>query len=176
MNIDSFCSATPADAKRIAQLVNAAYRPLPGAAGWTHEADLVCGDRVSEVQVLDIIAKRDSAVLIGFIDSEIVACIHAEMAGNECHLGMFAVTPGLQGGGIGKQLLAYSEQYAGITFAAKRFVMFVISARRELIAFYLRRGYRQTEVVMEYPLLANAGIPKHDGLQVVVLNKDVGNG
>lgn len=77
---------------------------------------------------------------------------------------------------MGKQLLAYSERYAGTTFAAKKFVMLVISARSDLIAFYIRRGYRQTALVMEYPLLVNAGIPKREGLQVIVLNKDFGNG
>ncbi|MDZ4262051.1 MAG: GNAT family N-acetyltransferase [Pseudomonadota bacterium] len=175
MGMDSFCRATSSDAEQIAQLVNSAYRPKPGAAGWTHEADLVCGDRVNAAQVVDKIAKPDSAVLIGRKGSEIVACIHVEKVGDESHLGMFAVTPGLQGGGMGKQLLAYSERYAGTTFAAKKFVMLVISARSDLIAFYIRRGYRQTALVMEYPLLVNAGIPKCDGLQVIVLNKDFGN-
>jgi ribosomal protein S18 acetylase RimI-like enzyme len=175
MTIDSFRMATSSDAEAIVQLVNSAYRPTPESAGWTHEADLVFGDRVNAAQVIGEIAKRDSAVLLGLKGPEIVACIHVEKEGDDSHLGMFAVNPEVQGGGVGKQMLASAEKYAHTHFAAKKIVMFVISVRRELIAFYERRGYRQSGVVMSYPLLANAGIPKHDGLQVIVLEKNSGH-
>ncbi len=157
------------------QLVNGAYRPTPQLAGWTHEADLVAGERVTVVQVMEALGRDSTTVLVGLKGAEIIACIQVDHDGSRSHLGMFAVAPALQNAGIGKQMLAYGEGYARTTFAAKTFVMLVILERRELVTFYLRRGYQQTGDVLDYPLLANAGIPKRNGLQVIRLEKEAVN-
>ena len=49
--------------------------------------------------------------------------------------------------------------------------MVVVSSRRELISFYLRRGYRKTGSIMDYPLSQGAGIPKNPVLKIEVLEK-----
>lgn len=170
---DKFRLAAPPDIDAIVRLVNGAYRPAADATGWIHERDLVAGDRVNAAQVLDAISKPESAVLICSEGSQVVACIHVEREGDCTHIGMFAVLPPLQGSGVGKQMLAYAESYASSTFASKRYVMSVVSVRSELIAFYSRRGYVRIGDAMEYPVLANAGIPKCDGLQIVMLEKEV---
>ena len=176
MSISAFRTANKLDAEEIAQLVNQAYRPEPDAAGWTHEADLVYGNRTSAGQVTEIISKPDSLMLLGLNGSEIVACAHIEKDGSSSHIGMFAVNPALQGAGVGRQMLAYAEERANVVLGTKKFVMHVLSARTELIAFYLRRGYKKTGYVMNYTLLADAGKPKHDGLKVEVLEKHLNNG
>src|SRR3546814_6709461 len=57
---------------------------------------------------------------------------------------MFAVVPGLQGGGIGKALLAECERIVRDDWRLPDVRMTVIDIRDELIAFYERRGYRRT--------------------------------
>jgi ribosomal protein S18 acetylase RimI-like enzyme len=84
---------------------------------------------------------------------------------------MFAVNPILQGAGVGKQMLAYAEWYASENFSSDKFIMVVVSFRSELISFYQRRGYQKTSSIMDYPLSAGAGIPKHPGLKIEILEK-----
>lgn len=173
MNIDSIRTAAKSDVKAITQLVNKAYRPELGAHGWTHESALVSGDRTNVGQVMEAILKKGSAILLGFKDSDIVACVHIEKDGNSCHIGMLAVQPNLQAAGIGKAMLAQAEYYASVNFGAKKIIMLVVSARTELISFYLRRGYRKTGEVMDYPW-SGAGMPKCRGLNVERLGKNLG--
>lgn len=44
--------ATPLDAADIVGLVNRAYRPSFENSGWTHERDLVAGNRTEHEQLL----------------------------------------------------------------------------------------------------------------------------
>lgn len=155
----------------IALLVNNAYRPESGVSGWTHESDLVSGNRADVSQIVEIMSKPDSVILLGINDSDIVACVHVEKDGSNCYIGMLAVNPLLQGSGAGKQMLAYAEQYACEHFRSEKFVMVVLSARSELIAFYLRRGYQKTGDIMDYPLSAGVGAPKYADLKVEMLEK-----
>ena len=49
--------------------------------------------------------------------------------------------------------------------------MVVVSSRSELISFYQRRGYQKTDFIMDYPLSADAGVPKQTGLKIEILEK-----
>lgn len=171
MSIDTFRTASKSDADAIAQLVNKAYRPESGVSGWTHESHLVSGGRTSVGQIEAMVSKPDSIILVGLKGSEIVACVHVEKDGSNSHIGMLAVSPALQGVGAGKQMLAHAERYASEDFSSEKFIMVVVSARSELISFYLRRGYQKTGTVMDYPLSMGAGIPKHAGLTIELLEK-----
>ena len=175
MSIDIFRAANKPDTEAIANLVNKAYRPEPGASGWTHESDLVSGNRINIHQVAEIMSKPDSVILVGLKNSEIAACLHIEKVASNSYIGLFAVNPTLQGMGIGKQLLAHAERYASENFGAERFILVVVSSRNELISFYQRRGYQRTGSVMDYSLLAGAGTPKHDNLKIEVLEKRSGS-
>jgi hypothetical protein len=64
VSIDIFRAANNLDADVMASLVNLAYRPESGAYGWTHESDLVSGNRTSIDQVVDIISMPDSVILL----------------------------------------------------------------------------------------------------------------
>lgn len=172
--IDTLRLATTLDAEAIAQLVNNAYRPTSGASGWTHESDFVSGSRTTTAQVVELMSKPDSVVIVGFKKAVLVACVHVEKYSNTSHLGMLAVSPDTQGAGVGKQILAHAEQYASTHFNAQKFILVVVSARHELIAFYLRRGYQKTGAVMDYPLSAGAGTPKNADLKIEILERSVG--
>lgn len=174
MKIHTFRIATNADSESIAELVNQAYRPkLRHPASWTHESDLLSGNRINAQQIVEILSKPDSMILVGTKAAEIMACVQVEKNGNDSYIGMLAVHPMLQGAGVGSQLLTQAEQYALEVFEAKKFIMVVVSARSELISFYIRRGYRQTGNIMDYPILKGVGIPKNPNLKIEILEKQV---
>jgi GNAT superfamily N-acetyltransferase len=171
MIIETIRAASTADASTIADLVNSAYRPVAGQSGWTHESNIIAGDRTNTHQVLAKILQHDATIFIGLRAAAIVGCICVDKDGADCHLGMFAVAPALQGSGAGKQLLAHAERYAIEKFKAGTLKMRVISCRTELIDFYLRRGYQRGGPVMGYPCTAATGVPKHPALTIEWLKK-----
>lgn len=175
MEIVTYRSARPDDAEAIAQLVNQAFRPRTGAEGWTHEAHLVAGDRIDPAQVLRALVADDTALLLGMAGDEIVACVQVELAGDSARIGMLAVAAGRQGGGLGKAMLAQAEAHAVQRWQVERYVMRVLSARVELLAFYLRCGYRRSGEVSDYPVSA-AGVPLQAELKIEILEKDAPGG
>jgi len=171
MRIDTFRTANASDAPAIAKLVNRAYRPEPGAAGWTDESHLLAGERISAIQVGEVVARRNSAILLGLKASAIVACVHVEKAGGNSQIGMLAVHPALQGAGIGKQMLAHAESHAVENFGAEKFLLRVVTGRSDLVAYYQRRGYQPTGIAIDFPLAGGVGIPKVPDLKIEVLEK-----
>lgn len=171
MTSDEVRIASIADAAELVRLINMAYRPTHDSVGWTHEADLVSGNRTNPDQIRMILTKPGSVMLVVQRIDLIIACVHLELIGRSCHIGLFAVNPAFQGTGIGKQLLARAEVFAAERFCVEKFVMTVVSARHELISFYLRRGYQRTGEIMDYPLSLGAGRPKHAFLKVEMLEK-----
>ncbi len=170
----SFRLAAVADAAEIAALVNASYRGETSRQGWTTEADLLDGLRINISDVQRLIQPEQAAasiLLLCAIGGEIVATVCLEKIADAAHIGMFAVNPAMQGYGIGKQLLAYAENYARQHWAVNRFLMHVISVRHELIAFYERRGYRRTGVFEPFPVNPQMWQPKLAALQLETLEK-----
>lgn len=163
--------ATIEDAANIASLVNAAYRPQPGAEGWTHESGLVEGDRISPEQVRKTLI--DSKILLGLHDSEIVACVQIEKKDDEAYIGMFAVAPSSQALGLGKIMLREAEKYAESSFGAVRLMLLVVSAQTDLLQFYLRRGYEETGQKVAYPVDKDVGKPRNGNLELTQLCKHV---
>lgn len=95
--------------------------------------------------------------------------------GGSAYFGMFAVDPTLQGGGVGKFVLAEAERYAHDELGASRMEMTVIEQRPELIAWYERRGYVRTGVLKAFPYGDERfGEPKVDDLRMAVLEKPLG--
>jgi len=167
----TFRVATEMDAESIAEIVNGAYRPKKGEGGWTHESDLVKGDRTTPDQVRTLI--KDSSVVVGLSADAIVCCAHVAIEHGAAHIGMLAVSPKLQATGLGKALLGYAERYATEVLGASDMVLIVLRNRPELIAFYLRRGYERTGEFQAYPTDLSVGTPVRDGLELDVLRKRV---
>ncbi|MCC6074344.1 GNAT family N-acetyltransferase [Pseudomonas sp. GCM10022188] len=161
--------ATPGDASAVANLVNAAYRPQPGKGGWTHESNIVSGDRTSTAQVIN--ALRTSTILIGSCDEQIVACVQVEPDDLDAYIGMLAIEPGVQASGLGKAMLRHAEQYAESTLGVSQFKLVVVRARTELVQFYCRRGYNETGEILSYPVNSSVGIPISENLELIVLRK-----
>ena len=167
-----FRAARLADLDAIVDLVTSAYRGDASRAGWTTEADFLDGNRIdAEVLRADIERPR-SRVLLAERDGQLLACAHVSEDDGAGYFGMFSVVPGLQGGGIGKQVLAECERIARDDWRLPAMRMTVIDIRDELIAFYERRGYRRTGILKPFPYGDERfGLPRRDDLRVEVLEK-----
>ena len=168
----SFRAATPADVDAVVALVESAYRGEPSRAGWTTEADFLDGRRTGADDVLAQIARPRSVVLLAERGGALLACAHVAVEDGAGYFGMFSVVPGLQGGGIGKQVLAEAERIAREDFSQAVMRMTVIDIRDELIAFYERRGYRRTGKFKPFPYGDERfGLPRRGDLRFEVLEK-----
>ncbi|WP_217577279.1 GNAT family N-acetyltransferase, partial [Streptomyces sp. GbtcB7] len=70
--------------------------------GWTTEADILQGQRTDPEGVLAVIKAPGSRLLTVERDGAVGACCQLEHRGDHPYLGMFAVSPALQGAGLGK--------------------------------------------------------------------------
>jgi GNAT superfamily N-acetyltransferase len=138
----------PATADRVVDLValmESAYRGDASRKGWTSEADLIDGARTSAPEMLATINDPKSyTILAKTAKNDIVGCASITFDGPSCIFGKFAVDPDQQAAGIGKLLLAAAEQAALSHFGVSTMTMTVINGRKELEAFYERRGYTRT--------------------------------
>ena len=159
------------DAGQIVDLVNSAYRGESSKQGWTTEADLLAGRRTDVEEILRLISTDESMILLCKANAELIGSVHLQKQAEQVCLGMLAVSPPLQGKGIGKQLLEAAEQAAQEIWAVNKSVMTVIACRNELIAFYQRRGYRRSGVSKEFPVNLELWTPKVADLCLEVLEK-----
>ncbi len=173
MNIDEYRIATIKDAPELVSLINSSYRPVDSEAGWTHESDLIEGKRINQQQLTDLLESEGSTVLLGLIKGEIVACVNINEESGAIYIAMLTVKSSCQNFGLGKEMLQLAEEYAENQYEASVFNLFVISERKELHDFYLRRGYQPTEITSDYPANAGVGTPKVDGLKLVLLTKQL---
>lgn len=161
------------DVEAIVQLVNAAYRGESSRAGWTTEADLLDGLRVTTDEVKRLIESTSAIILLCLSDAELLGSVCIEQEQDAAHVGMFVVKPILQGGGIGKQLLAEAECLALHKWSPQKFQMHVITLRHELIAFYERRGYQRTGLLSDFPVNPALWQAKLAGLKLEALEKSI---
>ena len=137
--------ATTEDIPLIKNLLNSAYRGESSRQGWTTEANIIAGDvRTDDNNLLEVM-QLPASVFLKYTNekNEIVGCVNLQQHGHKIYLGMFSVSPLLQGFGIGKQILQASEEFAEQVKATSIY-MSVISVRSELISWYNRNGYRET--------------------------------
>ncbi|MEU9329095.1 GNAT family N-acetyltransferase [Streptomyces canus] len=168
----TFRDATDADVDALVALVESAYRGDDSRAGWTTEADILEGQRTDPEGVLAVIKSPDSRLLTVERDGQVVACCQLEHRGAYAYFGMFAVSPALQGGGLGKVIIAEAERIARETWGVTEMHMTVISVRNDLVAWYERRGYRRTGQMTPFPYGDERfGVPQRDDLQFELLVK-----
>ncbi|MET8293372.1 MULTISPECIES: GNAT family N-acetyltransferase [unclassified Streptomyces] len=147
----SFRSAVEEDVPALVALVESAYRGDASRAGWTTEADFLDGQRTDPDGVAAIIADPDSTLLVVERAGELVACCQLEHRGDHAYFGMFAVRPGLQGAGLGKEVMTEAERRVREDWKVTEMRMTVVNVREELIAYYERRGYRRTGELSPFP-------------------------
>lgn len=169
----TFRPATTADIDRLQPFVHAAYRGDSARRGWTHEADLLDGQRIDAEGLGEAIADPAQVVLLTERGGELLGCVSITDKGQGlAYLGMLTVDPVRQGGGLGRKLIAAAEAEAVARFGADRMEMTVIAQRAELIAWYERCGYALTGERRPFPASdPRFGLPRRDDLVFVVLAK-----
>lgn len=173
MSEATFRPAAPDDVPALHRLIESAYRGDSAKAGWTHEADLLGGQRTDEAELRDILADASRVLLLAEIDGVLTGCVQVAKQGEGlAYLGLLTVDPRRQAGGLGRWLIAAAEAEAIDRFGATRMEMTVIRQRVELIAWYERRGYRLTGETRPFPLDDERfGLPLTRELEFVVLEK-----
>lgn len=176
MTARSIRTATAADLPRLHDLVESAYRGDSARLGWTHEADLLDGQRTDAAALAAILADPRQRILVAVDQGAITGCVQISDKGDGiAYLGMLSVEPGRQAAGLGKLLIAAAEHDAQALFGARRIEMTVIRQRAELIAYYERRGYARTGEERPFPLDdPRFGLPRTRDLAFVVLARNLG--
>jgi len=167
--------ATAEDTPAIVRLVNLAYQGDPEGAiqgSWTSEADIVFGPRVTAAAVLTRIAAPDGVFLLQGGEgsdalTELAGCVYVERRGDAGHIGLLSVHPSAQSARLGTHLLRAAEAWTRESFGLGHAVVWVVSAREELAAWYQRKGYTRTAETHPFPP-AEARVP---GLFFVVMKK-----
>lgn len=172
-----FRYATQSDVARISTLVNKAFRGEDSKQGWTTEAEILGGQRTDDKQIGQAIAASDQKILLALdttnnaIGPVLVGCANITMHPQCVYLGMLSVQPMLQGHGIGRQILAEVETIARSNNTPLVRIT-VIHLREDLIAYYVRRGYKATGCVHPFPELEEGlSLPKVPHLELVEFEK-----
>ena len=137
-------TAGPPDLDTLKPLIESAYRGESARAGWSHEAELLTGERIRRSDLAAMLANPRQRILIADGEDSAIGCVSVSAPaadGEAAYISMLAVAPGLQAGGLGRQLLTAAETCAREVFGAQVAEMTVISQREPLIAYYQRRGY-----------------------------------
>lgn len=165
--------AGPGDIPALLDLVHSAYRGDRARVGWTHEADLLDGQRTDAAALSEIIGDPRQRILVAERDGALAGCVQiSDEGGGTAYLGMLSIAPERQAAMLGRTLIAAAEAEARRLFGASRMEMTVIRQREELIAWYERRGYARTGEERPFPLDdPRFGIPKRRDLAFVVLAK-----
>ena len=168
-----FRIAGPGDIAALHALIESAFRGESSKQGWTHEADLLGGQRTDVATLAAIVADDGQVLLLAEEDGELHGCVLvADKAEGRAYLGMLTVRPDLQSAGLGGKLVDEAERLARDVIGARVMEMTVIKQRSELIAWYLRRGYADTGREEPFPLDdPRFGLPKTRELVFVVLAK-----
>ena len=160
--------AKPNQSCEISDLVNLTYR---GEIGWTKETQIIQGDRTRPHEIASAISNPDAHFFVVNQPHRLASCIYVAQEKDAAYIGFFSIHPDLQGKGYGKHVLKQAETYARTKLGVNKYIMFVVSQRTELIAFYERRGYIRTGRVEAYPLHLGIGVPKVSGLTIEYLEK-----
>ncbi len=166
-------AGTEADIPALHALVESAYRGESAKRGWTHEADLLGGQRTDAEALAAVIADPSQVILLAEDGAALLGCVQiADKGDGRAYLGMLTVRPDLQAAGLGRRFIAAAEDHARSAFNARCMHMTVIKQRVELIDWYIRRGYALTGREAPFPLGdARFGLPKTRALVFVVLEK-----
>ncbi|MGP4863705.1 GNAT family N-acetyltransferase [Psychrobacter sp. T6-5] len=177
------------DIGALEQLLNCCYRET---AGWTNEADLVGGIRITPEELVSTITNPTHYLFVypktttgereAEETGEVLGCIAVDIktdtdSNKKAYIGMFAVHPELQGQGVGNVILQAAETFADRHLQSQnqpsRLTMSILSHRPELLAYYQRRGYQLNGNKIPFPNDGNNGEPKRTDLELLELEKRV---
>jgi ribosomal protein S18 acetylase RimI-like enzyme len=161
------------DIEAIADLVNRTYRGKTSRVGWTHEADILSGQRIDAKMVRSKLGDPACTMLVAEERGVVIGCVEVADQGEAAYIGLLTVEPGRQGGGLGRRL-AEAAEALGRSRGFRTAKMTVIAVREELIAWYERLGYRRTGAREPFPVdEPRVGRPLKADLEFIVPEKPV---
>ncbi len=165
--------ATSEDIPSLEKLLNSAYRGEDSKKGWTTEADLLKGDLRTDAATLDKLMQTPGAAFLKYANDQgqVEGCVFLQKKEKRLYLGMLSVSPMIQAKGVGKELMAAAEEYARDKHCCSIF-MKVISVRKELIAWYERKGYYKTGETEPFPDDDRFGIATQQ-LEFIIMEKEI---
>ncbi|PZP13430.1 MAG: N-acetyltransferase [Aliarcobacter butzleri] len=161
------------DIKEVILLINQAYRGEKKDKAWTTESHILDGIRVNEDMMEEILEEKETKTYIAKIDNKIVGTIQVKLDGESIHVGLFAVDTKSQASGIGKKLLEFAENSTTKLWQKSTFLIEVISTRTELMQYYIRRGYQNTNSFIEFPKSEHWTPNTNEELKLLVLKKTI---
>jgi ribosomal protein S18 acetylase RimI-like enzyme len=127
-----FRTATPADSPRLIPMINAAFAI----------ETFLEGTRTDEQRLASMMEKGEILIAANG-EGELLASIYAERHSNRGYLGMIAVDPAHQRGGLGQRMLAAAEDRFRAQ-GCEAIDISVLSLRPELLPLYRRYGFVET--------------------------------
>lgn len=119
------------DVATLTRLINAAY---------VVERFFKVGDRIAAAGVLALQGKGTFLLLEQHETP--VGSVYVELRGDRGYIGLLAVDPSLQGGGLGRALMNAAEEYCRAN-GARHADLRVVNLREELPPFYRHLGYAE---------------------------------
>jgi GNAT superfamily N-acetyltransferase len=168
----SITKATLVDVPELNILINSAYRGETSKKGWTTEANLLDGIRIDESTLISYFRDPNIIILKNTDETgKITGTVYLEVRRPKLYVGMFSVSPLLQGKGVGRDLLLAAETYAK-QLNCHTLTITVISIRHELISWYERRGFKATGEIQSFHEGTKFGVPKQH-IELIVMEKGV---
>ncbi|KAJ5689065.1 GNAT family acetyltransferase [Penicillium macrosclerotiorum] len=168
-----FRLATLADAEDIRQLVESAFRAEDSREGWTADMEIGSRFRLELNHVVATISNPDRDILIANIDGHLVASIEiSRREGNRARFSMIAVDLSHQQAGVGRQVLAFAEQYCQKTWGVTTGELNALSTRKKLISWYMRQGYHKNGKSTPFPRDRFGDLALPEDLRFMDLEKD----
>ncbi|CAI7627834.1 unnamed protein product [Penicillium glandicola] len=147
MNELNFRVATEEDAPQVHQLVESAYSAKDSRKDWTDDLGLLSNFSLDIQEILDVITKPDSAMLMATNNQNILvgSIGTSKRDTNHARIFTFAVDPSQVCRGIGRQVLAYAEEYCQRTWGVTTAGLNALSRRPQILSWYSRQGYKETD-------------------------------
>jgi GNAT superfamily N-acetyltransferase len=149
------------DAEAITSVINAAFRQ---AESFLIDRDRIDPDEVRRLLRVGVFlvaeeVAEEAAEEVAEDQGVVRGCVFVELRGDRSYLGLLSVDPQLQRAGLGSKLMSAAEDYCAK--AGSRFMdLRIVSVRRELPAFYHRRGYTDSGTE-PFPPGLNPKLPCH---------------
>lgn len=148
-----FDKSTDKDIPQLLELMETCYRGDEARMGWTHESDIIVGNRTTEALILEEMTVPGANYLkYTNEDGKIVGCVYIIVDAKESksYVGSLCVHPTIQSKGLGKKLMDAAEELtreAGCT----KICMKVLTVRTELIAWYEKLGFKYVGQNIPFP-------------------------
>lgn len=169
----NFSVATAEDAPQLQQLIQSAFRAEDSRQNWTGDMGLASKFRMEAKEIEKFMSAPECEFLMATDNNgALVGTIGVSKCGaNSARLSMLAVDHRHHRNGLGRQVLAYAEEYCQRTWGATKLELNALSTRQTLILWYMRRGYQKTGETSPFPREMFAELELPDDMCFIELEK-----